>query len=102
MGWSWLPREEKFFVLFNRQTAKAVEAAKMFRELIETYTDVPEKAKRIKELEHEADLIAHEVMDKLNKSFITPLEREDIRALALHLDDVDPQARMAAAVALAR
>ncbi len=88
MGWSLLPREEKFFTLFERMAAKVVEAAHKFLDLVENYTDVPEKAKRIKEVEHEADLIAHEVMDKLNKSFITPLEREDIRSLTMYLDDV--------------
>src|SRR5262245_42439744 len=88
MGWSLLPREEKFFVLFNKIAAKVVEGAHKFRDLLESYTDVEEKAKRIKELEHETDVLVHEVMDKLNKSFITPLEREDIRALAMYLDDV--------------
>ena len=88
MGWSLLPREEKFFTLFQRMAAKVVEGASKFRELVENYTDVAEKAKRIKEVEHEADVIAHEVMDKLNKSFITPLDREDIRSLVMHLDDV--------------
>src|SRR5688572_10492138 len=88
MGWSLLPREEKFFVLFDRMAAKVVEGAHRFRDLIENYTDVADKATRIKEVEHEADLIAHEVMDKLNKSFITPLEREDIRSLVMYLDDV--------------
>jgi len=88
MGWSLLPREEKFFTLFERMAAKVVEAARQFRDLVENFTDVAEKSKRIKEVEHEADVIAHEVMDKLNKSFITPLEREDIRALTAYLDDV--------------
>lgn len=88
MGWSLLPREEKFFHLFDRMAAKVVEGAHRFRDLLEDYTDVVQKAKRIKEVEHEADLIAHEVMDKLNKSFITPFDREDIRALVMYLDDV--------------
>jgi hypothetical protein len=88
MGFSILPREEKFFTLFDRMAAKVVEGAERFRELIENYVDVAEKAKRIKEVEHEADVIAHEVMDKLNKSFITPMDREDIRSLVMYLDDV--------------
>jgi predicted phosphate transport protein (TIGR00153 family) len=88
MAWSLIPREEKFFTLFDRMAAKVVEGAKKFNELIENYTDVEDKAKRIKEIEHECDLIAHEVIDKLNKTFITPLEREDISSLVKYLDDV--------------
>jgi hypothetical protein len=88
MGFSLLPREERFFELFNRMAAKVVEGAQRFLDLVENYADVHEKVKRIQELEHEADLVAHEAMDRLNKSFITPLDREDIRALVLYLDDV--------------
>ena len=88
MGFSLLPRADDFFVLFDRMAAKLVDVSTRFREMIENYVDVHQKSRVIKELEHEADLITHEVMDKLNKSFITPLEREDIRALAMYLDSV--------------
>lgn len=88
MGFSLLPREERFFELFDRMAAKVVEAAQRFVDLVENFTDVPRKVKQIDEVENEADLIAHEVMDKLNKSFITPFDREDIRSLTLYLDDV--------------
>ena len=88
MGFSLLPREERFFELFDRMTAKVVEGAERFADLLKNYTDIPAKVKHIQSLEHDADLIAHEVMDRLNKSFITPFDREDIRALTLYLDDV--------------
>jgi predicted phosphate transport protein (TIGR00153 family) len=88
MAWSILPQETKFFALFARLAAKVLEGAHRLRDLLADYTDVEVKTKKIKEIEHEADLITHEVLDKLNKSFITPLEREDIRALAQYLDDV--------------
>jgi hypothetical protein len=68
--------------------AKVVEGAHRLRDLASDFTDVEAKAKKIKEIEHEGDILTHEVLDKLNKSFITPLEREDIRALAQYLDDV--------------
>ena len=88
MGWSLIPREEKFFTLFARMAEKVVAGAHLFRDFVTNYTDIETKARAIKTVEHEADLITHEVMDKLNKSFITPLEREDIRALAQYLDSV--------------
>jgi predicted phosphate transport protein (TIGR00153 family) len=88
MVWSILPREEKFFTLFAELAAKVTEGARRLQELVTNYTDVEAKTRAIKEIEHEGDLITHEVLDKLNKSFITPLEREDIRALAQYLDDV--------------
>jgi predicted phosphate transport protein (TIGR00153 family) len=88
MAWSILPREEKFFTLFSGLAEKVVEGAHALRDLVGDYTDVEKKARAIKTIEHDADMITHEVMDKLNKSFITPLEREDIRALAQYLDSV--------------
>ena len=88
MAWSILPRDEKFFTLFSRLAVKMVEGANGLRDLVTNYTDIEAKARKIKDIEHEADLITHEVMDKLNKSFITPLDREDIRELAQYLDDV--------------
>jgi predicted phosphate transport protein (TIGR00153 family) len=83
-----LPREEKFFTLFNELAKNTVEGAQKLLELVRDYNDVERKCRAISSIEHEADKVTHEVMDKLNKSFITPLEREDIRALALCLDTV--------------
>ena len=87
MGWSLLPRDEKFFVLFKALAAKVLAGSNALVGLVNNYTEVEAKVKAIKELEHEADLLTHELLDKLNKSFITPIEREDIRALAQYLDD---------------
>jgi predicted phosphate transport protein (TIGR00153 family) len=96
MGWSLIPREEKFFALFEKLAGKVVEAAHLFRDLLADYQDIEAKAKAIKAVEHEADLVTHEVMDRLNKSFVTPLDREDIRALAQHLDSVVDEIEAAA------
>ncbi len=89
-GWlsALVPKEEKFFDLFEQQAAKVVAGAHLLRDLVESYVDVESKAARLKEVEHDGDLIIHEIMDKLNRSFITPIERDDIRALAQFLDDV--------------
>jgi len=88
MGWSLAPKEKRFFGQFERLAAKVVEGAHLLRDLMTDYTDVETKIRAIRAVEHDADIITHEVMDTLNKSFITPIEREDIRSLAQYLDTV--------------
>ena len=88
MAWSIVPRQRKFFDLFERLASKVVEGALLLRGLMSDYTNVEAKILAIRAVEHDADIITHEVMDTLNKSFITPIEREDIRALAQYLDTV--------------
>lgn len=83
-----VPREEKFFALFREMAIKVVRGAHLLRDLMADYSDAEAKTKAIRTVEHEADLVTHEVLDRLNKSFITPIEREDIRALAQYLDTV--------------
>ena len=88
MGFSLIPKEEKFFDLFAVQASHNVEAAKVFHELTQNWkTDSPAFA-RITDIEHEADISTHEIIDKLNRTFVTPFDREDIHALASELDDV--------------
>jgi predicted phosphate transport protein (TIGR00153 family) len=88
MGWSVVPKERRFFALFARLSAKVVEGAHLLQDLMTDYTRIEAKILLIRAVEHEADIITHEVLDALNKSFITPIEREDIRALAQYLDTV--------------
>ncbi|HYQ89486.1 MAG TPA: DUF47 family protein [Candidatus Binatia bacterium] len=83
-----LPIETRFFDLFEAQANKVLEAAHALRELVEHYESVDEKARRIKQLESDGDNITHSIIDKLNRTFITPFDREDIHALASGLDDV--------------
>lgn len=83
-----IPREEPFFDLFERQSATIVESAKGLKEMVYQFTDLPAKAAAIKELEHVGDQITHELVRKINTTFITPIDREDIYALASRLDDV--------------
>ncbi|MBI2370770.1 MAG: DUF47 family protein, partial [Deltaproteobacteria bacterium] len=75
------PRDEEYFSLFEKASKNSKEAAYLLRDLVEHFQDVPQKAKKIKDLEHEGDLITHETIAKLNKTFVTPIDREDIHAL---------------------
>jgi predicted phosphate transport protein (TIGR00153 family) len=83
-----LPQETKFFDLFEAQAAKVHEAARALEDLSRNYDLVQEKARHIKVLESQADQITHDIIDKLNRTFITPFDREDIHSLASALDDV--------------
>jgi hypothetical protein len=84
-----LPREEEFFNLFVAVAERNKEAAHHLREL---FNAPPERrtphVEAIKRLEHEADQVTHEVVNRLDRTFITPLDREDIHQLASDLDDV--------------
>lgn len=83
-----IPREEKFFDLFEQQAANIVAASRALEELVLDYANAKEKYQRIRDLEHQGDTVTHEVVKKLNTTFITPIDREDIYALASRLDDV--------------
>lgn len=84
-----LAREESFFELFVNLATVLVTGAEQLLDLIGNYDDDRNaKARRLAELEHEADEITHEIMKRLNSTFVTPMDREDIHALASTLDDV--------------
>jgi predicted phosphate transport protein (TIGR00153 family) len=83
-----LPREEDFFELFVKQAQNIERGALAFVELLSHYTGVPEQVQNIKAIEHEGDEITHGILTKLNQTFITPFDREDIHALSSQLDDV--------------
>lgn len=83
-----LPRDEDFFILFLRQADVLVRSAVLFRETIEHFDRKAQYAEKFRELEHEGDAIAHEIIEKLNRTFVTPLDREDIHTLAHRVDDV--------------
>ena len=83
-----IPREEKFFDLFEQQAANIVAASRALEELVLDYANAKEKYQRIRDLEHQGDTLTHDVVRKLNTTFITPIDREDIYALASRLDDV--------------
>jgi hypothetical protein len=85
---SFFPRDEKFFDMFERASSNLYEAGKAFKNLLEDFTDVEHKVKHIKDIEHEGDIITHEIFDKLNRTFITPIDREDIHRITSEVDDV--------------
>ena len=89
MGFSLLPREDEYFDLFSQITGKVQDATNLLvRMVTEDDADFIAYAKQIKDVEHSCDEITHKVTTKLNKSFITPFDREDIYTLAVALDDV--------------
>jgi predicted phosphate transport protein (TIGR00153 family) len=89
MAFRLLPREDEYFALFSQITVKIQEAADSLSVMMDgPYEGLVENAKRIKAIEHECDDLTHQVTTKLNKSFITPFDREDIYTLAVSLDDV--------------
>ena len=82
------PREENFFCLFEQASDNLVKGANLLRDFMECYEDIDKKAQIIKEIEHKGDQLTHEIVEKLNRTFITPIDREDIHALTSGLDDV--------------
>ena len=85
---SLFPREEIFFTLLNKAGENTAKAAATFEAMLQAGADLPDKAAELSRMEHEGDLITHEIIDKLNRTFITPIDREDIHALAVRIDDV--------------
>jgi predicted phosphate transport protein (TIGR00153 family) len=83
-----IPREEKFFDLFQASAQNMVVAARSLKELVDTWEHVEGKASEITELEHRGDTITHEIMGRVHRTFVTPFDREDIVQLAHVLDDV--------------
>jgi uncharacterized protein len=83
-----LPREEDFFDLFAKQAANINAGANALLKLLSHYTGVPEQVQIVKAFEHEGDEITHAIFTKLNQTFITPFDREDIHELCSQLDDI--------------
>ena len=83
-----IPKEEKFFDMFNAMAANAHEGSKLLRKMMEKDADFLDIAESIKALEHKGDRMTHDLITKLNKTFIVPIDREDIYALSSKIDDV--------------
>ena len=88
MGFSLLPKEESFFNLFIESAGNVNESAKKLLDLMEDYTNVPEKVAEIKRLEEIGDSIIHRTWVSLRRTFFTPIDREDIGSLGERIDDV--------------
>lgn len=83
-----MPHDRDFFALFQKQAENIVEGAQAFVRMLEHYTGVPEQVQIIKAIEHNGDEITHQIFRRLNQTFITPFDREDIHELCGTMDDV--------------
>jgi len=83
-----IPREEKFFDLFEESARNLVRGASLLAELIGKWENIEEKVREISELEHHGDNITHRIIAQLHATFVTPIDREDIAQLAERMDDV--------------
>ena len=83
-----MPRERRFYDLFERNSSNVVAAAELLAELLVNPAAPEGRQERISELEHEADEITHEIARSINRTFVTPFDREDIYALSSGIDDV--------------
>lgn len=83
-----IPKDNVFYDLFDQLAVQIHTGAEQLAEMLENFRNVEDKAQKIKDTEHAADRITHEIIERTNKTFLTPLEREDIHELASRMDDV--------------
>ena len=83
-----IPREQEFFGLFEQSAQNMVKAAQGLQKLVATCANVPQNVAEITDLEHQGDLITHQIIAQVHRTFVTPFDREDIALLAQSLDDV--------------
>jgi len=83
-----IPQEGRFFELFDMATQNVTKGAELLAKLVTEGADNAELRREIEEVEHEGDITTHEIADRLNRTFITPFDHEDIHALAGRLDDI--------------
>lgn len=96
-----MPREEKFFVLFDRHATCIKAGAGILRRILDGGHEVPAHCNALMATEHEADVIAHEVLEAIRRSFITPFDRSDIKGLITSMDDaIDQMNKTAKAIML--
>jgi uncharacterized protein len=83
-----MPRETKFFHLFAEMAQNLTEGASLLKQLLTDFKDIDTRVQQLKTIEHRGDDMTHNILTKLNQTFITPFDREDIHRLASSLDDV--------------
>ena len=83
-----IPREEKFYDDFKMMADQLRVGARMLEQMLAVDPPIADKAHEIKEVEHKCDFLTHEIIQRLNKTLVTPIDREDIHSLAKSLDDV--------------
>jgi len=87
-GFSLFPRQEQFYDLFEQSSQNIVAGAKALLDLLEHFEKIQIKVEQIRELEHRGDTLTHQVMEQLHRTFVTPLDRDDIAFIAHALDDI--------------
>jgi predicted phosphate transport protein (TIGR00153 family) len=85
---SFIPREERFFDLFEASARNVVAAAHRLKDMVDNWKNVEGSVAEITELEHQGDTITHNIMARVHRTFVTPFDREDIVELAHSLDDI--------------
>jgi predicted phosphate transport protein (TIGR00153 family) len=83
-----LPRDEKFYDLFTELSTRLTASAGVLQEMFQNPGQLDAKVAAIKQLEHEADNLTHDIIDRIDRTFVTPFDREDIHQLASELDEV--------------
>src|SRR5688572_9026585 len=83
-----IPRDQEFFTLFDELSTHLLTAARLLKELFDQPSRIQEKVREIKAVEHKADQLTHDINNRIDRSFVTPIDREDIHALSTRLDDV--------------
>jgi len=83
-----IPKEEKFLIMFKDMTRNIIEGAELLRQMMNHFDDPIQSQRLIKDVEHKGDQLTHDIIQKLNKSFVTPFDREDIHSLSGALDDI--------------
>ncbi len=83
-----IPKDTKFFAMFKEMTVRIIEGAELLKDMLDNFEDPATSQRKIKDIEHKGDSQTHDIIKKLNKSFITPFDREDIYALSAALDDI--------------
>ncbi len=83
-----IPQEKRFFDMIEKQSGNVVEGVTALLDMLEHYEDIEAKREKIKKIENNGDLMVHDTFAELNKTFITPIDREDISKLISSLDDI--------------
>ena len=83
-----IPKEFGFFDVFDQHAATCVEGSRILGEMLDHFGDAPAKARRIKDVEHQADDITHHTVEMLHKTFVTPIDRDQIHELITNMDDI--------------
>src|SRR5437763_11636917 len=83
-----VPRDTKFFDMFAEMASNLGDGARLLKQTLEDFKDLDARVQQLKDIEHRGDDMTHNILTKLNQTFITPFDREDIYRLASSLDDV--------------